>query len=354
MMMKMMNQPATPTVDPMQQMMQMMMMSGGRMGVTQQPVMQPNGQPMLDANGHQVMSFTMMPSMQQPMQPTIDGTTELFKEIIKGQNEQKRISDERLYQAQEKQKQFESEMAEKERLALRRRLAQVEDTRSSDRLIEDVERLRKLGLFATGGGNSVNIDAIKFQTDLDKWKIERETDLMRWQQQTELEARKWNKERELEEKREHRTQERLGILGDSLKDTLQTVVTPILSSMSAGVASGIQSAKVPDAPNLASYDDQALLAQYQEVERIGSRAVEAQQMLREEMQRRITAKQSRPSPPVGAVQRDSEQGAAIDLGGLGDLKFGVNRPSEDEDYTGPDELLDVTSEENLDDYDIEY
>jgi hypothetical protein len=373
MMMKMMNQPAQTSQDPMQQMMQMMMMGGGRMGVAQEPMYGANGQPVVDSSGNQVMRFTMMPSMQQ--QPSMQGpdpSLELFKEIIKGQNEQKRAADDRYYRTLEKQREIEGEIAEKESRALRRRLASVEQERSSDRLIEDVEKLRKLGLFATGGGGTAaNIEAIKLQTDLDKWKFERETDLSRWQQQTDLEARKWYKERELEELRENRTQERLGILGDSLKDTLQTVVTPILTSMSSGVASNFQAqaqaqAASADLPDLTNVSDQDLVTQYQDVQNIDTRAEQAKSLLKAEMERRMQSRgvevpQAAPVPmtitpeqPYSVVSEEPK----IDFGPMADLQFNtpsaVNTTVEDEGYEHSEELVETIDDETPEDYSIEY
>jgi len=362
MMMKMMNQPATSSVDPMQQMMQMKMMSGGRMGMSQEPVYLANGQPAQDSSGNQIMRFTMTPAMQQqPYQQGPDPSLELFKEIIKGQNEQKRAADDRYFQTMEKQRAIEGEIAEKESRALRRRLAMVEQSSSSDRLIEDVEKLRKLGLFAGGGNNPSNIEAIKLQTDLDRWKYERETDLVRWQQSQEMDARKWYKERELEEIRENRTQDRLGILGESLKDTIQTVVTPILSSMSSGVASGIQGgpSQQVESPDLTKIDDDSLLKQYHEVERIGSRANEARAMLKTEMEGRIASRGHQvPETPSGVVPRGFQEQPKIDLGPMTDLQFAVSPTYENEEdddgYQHADELLDSIEDVGEEDYATEY
>lgn len=364
MMMKMLNQPTQTQSDPMSQMMQMMMLTGGRMGVAQEPVFGANGQPIVDANGQQVMRFTMTPAMQQqPVQQGPDPTLEIFKEIIRGQNEQKRSSDERYYKTLEKQREIEAEIAEKESRALRRRLAMVEQERSSDRLIEDVEKLRKLGLFATGGATTgANIEAIKLQTDLDRWKFERETDLARWQQQTEMEARKWYKERELEEERERRTQERLGILGDSLKDTIQTVVTPILSSMSSGVASNIGPQTSGPVPDLASVSDQDLYAQYQEVEKIDNRAEEAKAYLKAEMERRMSERGVQVSPstptPAPAPAKTQATPSTLNLGSLADLSFTDDEDEDeyeaDEEYEHPEELIQLLGEDKPEDYDIAY
>jgi hypothetical protein len=365
MMMKMMNQPATPAVDPMQQMMQMMMMSGGRMGMAQEPMYGANGQPITDSNGNQVMRFTMQPAMQQQAVPQgPDPTLEIFKEIIRGQNEQKRSSDDRYFATLEKQREIESEIAEKESRALRRRLANVEQERSSDRLIEDVEKLRKLGLFAGGGSSPASIEAIKLQTDLDKWKFERETDLSRWQQQTDMDARKWYKERELEEIREARTQDRLGILGDSLKDTLTTVVTPILSSMGSGVAANLQQSKMQPqgaVPDFTNISDQDLVNQYQEVERIDNRAEEAKIYLKAEMERRMASKgveppKSNPVPETITSSPNMIQEPKIDLGSLADMQFSSSSSPvvAEEEYEHSEELVDSIGDDAYEDYSDEY
>jgi len=367
MMMKMMNQPSQAQTDPMQQMMQMMMLTGGRMGISQEPVYGANGQPIQDSAGNQVMRFTMNPAMQQmPMQQGPDPSLELFKEIIRGQNEQKRASDDRYYKTLEKQREIEGEIAEKESRALRRRLAMVEQERSSDRLIEDVEKLRKLGLFTGGASSPQSLEAIKLQTDLDRWKYERETDLVRWQQKQDMDARKWYKEKELEDERERRTAERLGVLGDSLKDTLKTVVTPILSSMSSGAATGLggqgQQQMPQEAPDFSQYDDQSLLQQYQEVDAIGGKAQQARAMLKAEMEKRMQERGHEISAqPIPEAYKEKPKEPTIDLGGLADLQFSVGKAArefddedEDEAYEHSEELIDSIGDASEDDYETLY
>jgi hypothetical protein len=273
-----------------------------------------------------------------------------------------------LFQTQEKQRQLESEINEKESKALRRRLAMVEQERSSDRLIEDIERLKKLGLYPTGNpSNQQSLEAIKLQTDLDRWKFERQTDMERWQLQQEMDTRKWYKEREMEEDRERRTQERLGVVGNTLKDTLQTVVTPLLSSMSAGVAQGMQpQAQSTQPPDFSVYDDQTLLQQYQETERVGGKVSEAQSLLRAEIEKRTRAAQARIANQPAPITAAPKPQKGIDLGSMADLQFSVAPSSppkddydeyedeDDDEYEHVEELANLAGEDDQDAYDIEY
>jgi hypothetical protein len=378
MMMKMFNQPAQSNVDPMQQFMQMMAMSGGRMGLSQEPVLDSTGKPMIDATGNVVMRFTMVPSTQQSQNHQPDPTIELFKEMLRSQTDQKRVSDDRYYLTLEKQKAIEDEMREKENRALRRRLAMIEQERGPDRLIEDIKRLKEVGLYpAVGGASSPNIDALKLQTDLERWKYERETDLQRWQRQQDMDARKWYKELELEEARENRTQDRLGMLGETLKDTLTNVVTPVLQSAAAGAMSGVQAkADTVAPPDVSKMDDQSLMAQYQEVQKVGEKVITARELLEVEMRRRMeekkkmeeSAKKQQEAVATAATTVRPSVSPAIDISSLKDTGFDapptlpIARPAapnipktkeEDEEDEGPGELV-LNPKEASSAYDKQY